>query len=531
MSYQVLARKWRPQNFEQMVGQQHVLQALMNALTQNRLHHAYLFTGTRGVGKTTVARVFAKSLNCESGVTAYPCGTCANCQAIEKGCFVDLIEVDAASRTSVEDTRQLLENVQYAATVGRYKIYLIDEVHMLSGHSFNALLKTLEEPPQHVKFLLATTDPQKLPVTVLSRCLQFHLKNMLPEQIAEHLDYILREEQINFETPALQQIARAASGSMRDALSLLDQAIAYANGQLTAMAVSQMLGTIEQTHIHNILQQLAANNPQALITQITQLAEQGVDFHVVLEDIISELHQIALQQAVPTLVMPPMIQQLAQSLAKEDVQLWYQIALTGRRDLPLAPSAKIGFEMVVLRMLAFRPAPPENHVTKQIESSSDRARTVAAQSEPVVVRQDEKNIVQPSQTQILGDKTPDWPTLLTQLNLSGPALALASHCSCDNTHTNPLAMILDQRYKALLNDERQTQIAQAISQSLGKATEIIIRIGQTSETTPAQLASERANTKQQVAQQIVDNDPHVQEIMQKFGASISAIAPANTDSS
>ena len=514
MTYQVLARKWRPQNFQQMVGQQHVLQALMNALTQNRLHHAYLFTGTRGVGKTTVARIFAKSLNCETGVTANPCGSCDNCQAIEKGNFVDLIEVDAASRTSVDDTRELLNNVQYAASVGRYKVYLIDEVHMLSGHSFNALLKTLEEPPAHVIFLLATTDPQKLPVTVLSRCLQFHLKNMLPEQIAKHLEHVLREENIPYEMEALDLLARAADGSMRDALSLLDQGIAYSDGQLTSVSMSQMLGTIEPSHIEQLLQHLTDHNPQALISEVAQCAEQGSDFHRVLEDMISTLHQVALQQTVPTLASNQNIQQLADSLSKEDVQLWYQIALIGRRDLPLAPSPKMGLEMVLLRMLAFRPSPlaplPQAGEGRVIASSAAQSSESVASTG---LRSEARNDTL--------EKTNDWPSLLNQLNLTGPALALASHCSCDNTNTNPLELVLEPRYKALFSDERQTNIAHAISQLKGQPTQVNITIGQASNPTPAQVAVKEADEKHQAHKQILEKDPHIQLMMEQFGASMT----------
>lgn len=300
MSYLVLARKWRPRNFPEMVGQMHVRQALTNALENQRLHHAYLFTGTRGVGKTTIARIFSKSLNCESkGITAYPCGECAACQEIDNGRFVDLIEVDAASRTKVEDTREILENVQYAPTRGRFKVYLIDEVHMLSTSSFNALLKTLEEPPEHVKFLLATTDPQRLPPTILSRCLQFNLKRIPLEQIDSHLTYILQQEQIEFEPPALQLLAQAADGSLRDALSLLDQAIAYGGGRLSLIDVSAMLGTLDQNIVLSLIQALAAQNASELLHQVAQLAEQNPDFTTVLADMLSLLQKIALTQAVP----------------------------------------------------------------------------------------------------------------------------------------------------------------------------------------------------------------------------------------
>ena len=367
MSYQVLARKWRPSRFQEMVGQEHVLKALVNALDDDRLHHAYLFTGTRGVGKTSIARLFAKSLNCETGVSSTPCGECSACREIAEGRFVDLIEVDAASRTKVEDTRELLENVQYAPTHGRFKVYLIDEVHMLSTHSFNALLKTLEEPPPHVKFLLATTDPQKLPVTILSRCLQFNLKNLIPERIVNHLQFVLGEEGVSYDDPALWLLARSADGSMRDALSLTDQAIAFGAGTITEADVSAMLGTIDQRLVHRILQSLAESDARGLMAAVNDLSQFSPDYNTVLADLISVLHRIAMGQVIPDAIDNTMgdqaqITSLAQSLSAEDVQLYYQVALMGRKDLPFVPDPKEGMEMVLLRMLAFRPAsaPPRS---------------------------------------------------------------------------------------------------------------------------------------------------------------------------
>jgi DNA polymerase-3 subunit gamma/tau len=360
VGYQVLARKWRPQCFKDMVGQQHVVRALSNALQQNRLHHAYLFTGTRGVGKTTVARIIAKCLNCESGITHEPCEQCSACTEINAGRFIDLIEVDAASRTKVEDTRELLDNVQYAPTKGRFKVYLIDEVHMLSGHSFNALLKTLEEPPPHVKFLLATTDPQKLPMTVLSRCLQFHLKNLTIDQIASQLAFVLEQEQISFESPALTHLGRAADGSMRDALSLLDQAIAHGDGQVSAETVRAMLGSIAPTHLYSIIEALIEENAEALYENTQSLSEHGVDFAQALEELLGLLHQMALLHVLPQLNSSLFAdnekpRELAKQLSAEQLQLYYQIAILGRRDLPLAPTPRSGFEMTLLRMLAFYP--------------------------------------------------------------------------------------------------------------------------------------------------------------------------------
>lgn len=360
MSYQVLARKWRPQFFKDMVGQEHVLRALINALDNQRLHHAYLFTGTRGVGKTTIARILAKCLNCEEGISSEPCGVCNSCKEISEGRFVDLIEVDAASRTKVEDTREILDNVQYAPTRGRYKVYLIDEVHMLSNHSFNALLKTLEEPPPHVKFLLATTDPQKLPVTILSRCLQFSLKNMTPERIVGYLKTVLAEEQVNFEEPGLWLLGRAAEGSMRDALSLTDQSIAFGEGQIKEQDVATMLGTVDRGRVFQLAVSLAENNAPEAMALIAQMAEHAVDFNNLLADLISLLHRIAIAQAVPEAVDnsqgdKEQVMALAQSMSPAHVQLVYQIALTGKRDLPLAPDPRSGMEMTLLRMINFAP--------------------------------------------------------------------------------------------------------------------------------------------------------------------------------
>ncbi|NRP28379.1 MULTISPECIES: DNA polymerase III subunit gamma/tau [unclassified Marinobacterium] len=360
MSYQVLARKWRPRRFVETVGQEHVLKALVNALDENRLHHAYLFTGTRGVGKTSIARLFAKALNCQEGVSSEPCGRCSSCIEIAEGRFVDLIEVDAASRTKVEDTRELLENVQYAPTQGRYKVYLIDEVHMLSTSSFNALLKTLEEPPPHVKFLLATTDPQKLPVTILSRCLQFNLKNMAPEKIVSHLQFVLGEESIPFDDASLWLIARSADGSMRDALSLTDQAIAFGSGALREGDVRAMLGTIDHRLVFDLLDAIVAGDGKATIDRVAAMAEFSPDFAGVLAEMISILHRVALAQVVPAAIDNSLgdqaqIQALAGKVRAEEIQLYYQIALTGRRDLPMSPNPREALEMCLLRMLAFRP--------------------------------------------------------------------------------------------------------------------------------------------------------------------------------
>ncbi|ALR75758.1 DNA polymerase III subunit gamma/tau [[Enterobacter] lignolyticus] len=364
MSYQVLARKWRPQTFADVVGQEHVLTALANGLASGRIHHAYLFSGTRGVGKTSIARLLAKGLNCETGITATPCGVCDNCREIEQGRFVDLIEIDAASRTKVEDTRDLLDNVQYAPARGRFKVYLIDEVHMLSRHSFNALLKTLEEPPSHVKFLLATTDPQKLPVTILSRCLQFHLKALDVDQIRAQLEHILGEEKINFESRALQLLARAAEGSLRDALSLTDQAIASGDGQLTAQTVSTMLGTLDDAQALSLIEALVAADGERVMTLIHDAASRGAEWEALLVEMQSLLHRIAMVQLSPSALGSDMaavehrMRELARTVPPADVQLYYQTLLIGRKELPYAPDRRMGVEMTLLRALAFHPRKP-----------------------------------------------------------------------------------------------------------------------------------------------------------------------------
>lgn len=359
MSYQVLARKWRPQQFEDVVGQEHVITALVNALDRDQLHHAYLFTGTRGVGKTTLARIFARCLNCETGVTSKPCGQCSSCKEISAGNFVDLIEVDAASRTKVEDTRDLLDNVQYAPTRGRFKVYLIDEVHMLSNHSFNALLKTLEEPPEHVKFLLATTDPQKLPVTVLSRCLQFNLKHMSPSQVSDYLRQILEQESVGFDSGSLELLGHAAAGSMRDALSLTDQAIAHGNGSLQEDQVANMLGTVDRTHLAELIDALVEQDGKRLLQTCRTIASHAVDYEALLGQLLALMHDIAVRQVVPeaaeTQALGERLQVWAGKLSREQVQLFYQMLLMGRKDLAFAADADIGFEMLALRLLAFAP--------------------------------------------------------------------------------------------------------------------------------------------------------------------------------
>ncbi len=389
MSYQVLARKWRPQAFADVVGQEHVLTALANGLSLGRIHHAYLFSGTRGVGKTTIARLLAKGLNCETGITATPCGQCNNCREIEQGRFVDLIEIDAASRTKVEDTRDLLDNVQYAPARGRFKVYLIDEVHMLSRHSFNALLKTLEEPPSHVKFLLATTDPQKLPVTILSRCLQFHLKALDIDQIRQQLEYVLQQEQIQSEPRALQLLARAADGSMRDALSLTDQAIAMGQGEVNTASVSAMLGTLDDEQPLGLIEALVDGNGEQAMALLSQAASRGVEWEALLVEMLRLLHRIAMVQLLPTSMNDDeesnalRLRELARVVPPADLQLYYQTLLMGRKDLPLAPDRRMGVEMTLLRALAFHPqaaiAEPVARPTLTPQPSSAQPHTAPPQ--------------------------------------------------------------------------------------------------------------------------------------------------------
>jgi len=516
MAYQVLARKWRPHNFSEMVGQAHVLRALTNALKNNRLHHAYLFTGTRGVGKTTIARILAKSLNCEKGVTAYPCGQCATCCEIDEGRFVDLIEVDAASRTKVEDTRDLLENVQYAPTRGRYKVYLIDEVHMLSTHSFNALLKTLEEPPPHVKFLLATTDPQKLPPTILSRCLQFNLKRLPLEQIIQHLTKIVDDEGIHYESQALRLLAQAADGSLRDALSLLDQAIAYGAGNLSGEDVANMLGNLDQNIVLELIKGLAANDAPGVLQQISRLAEQNPDFVTVLGDILSLLQQIALAQVVPATVDAPdgeAILQLAERLSPEDVQLFYQIALLGRRDLPLAPEPRGGFEMVMLRMLAFRP----NQASAPTYATPSTVTTYATPS-PVTSEPVSTKIAESTPT--ASSQADDWKSIANSLEVTGVVKQLALNCELKRRDGNTWHLSLAPGHKTLLRVERTKKIEELLKKRYSDLQSVQIRVEHPETETPA-LAQQRIQEKsQEYAVKTVNNDPFVIYMKEKCQAQI-----------
>lgn len=506
MSYQVLARKWRPRNFQQMVGQEHVLRMLTNALDNQRLHHAYLFTGTRGVGKTTLARILAKCLNCEIGISGNPCGQCHICVGIDTGRFLDLIEVDGASRTKVEDTRELLENVPYAPSQGRYKIYLIDEVHMLSGHSFNALLKTLEEPPSHVKFLLATTDPKRLPITVLSRCLQFNLKRVLPEQIATQLETICQAENIEYQMPALQLLAKAADGSMRDALSLLDQTIAYCQNKITTQDTQQMLGSIEQDVLFRLLHALAEHNGAKLLDEIAKLSEFAPDFNQVLEDILTILHQISVAQVIPNSATSDSIQALSSIFSADEVQLYYQIALTGRHDLPLSPSPTQGFEMVMLRMLAFKPidSSPPCQTPKKFEPKETPQQTIHSA---------------PKTIQKLEDSS-DWSTLISRLSLTGLAQSLASNCTLVEMSETKITLMLSKAHEPLYTKKLSDRIEQALSQHLNKPIQLEIKITSDTLQSPAKQKEELRSTRLAHAHDAIKNDQHVKAILDVFGATL-----------
>ena len=492
MVYQVLAQKWRPRHFEEVVGQGPVVQALSNALNQQYLHHAYLFTGTRGVGKTTISRILAKCLNCEKGIDAHPCNNCENCHEIDAGRFPDLLEVDAASSTKVEDTRELLENIQYAPAKGRLKVYLIDEAHMLSGHSFNALLKTLEEPPTHVKFILATTDHLKLPVTVLSRCLQFHLTQLLPSQIAAHCCRLLQKERIEFETAAIDLLARAANGSVRDALSLLDQGIAYGNGKILTEDIKIMCRMIEPILLFDLLDALALRSGDRLLKCVNKLTQQGVDFSNALADLLSLLHKMAVLQAVPDTLIGSKndrLQELTKKLSREDVQLFYQIGLIGQRDLPYAPSAQTGFEMTLLRMLAFYP---------------DSNRTLPA------------HLV----TQTAQKLETSWYQLLPQLNLTGAALALAQQCSFREITETELRLILNLKQKPLLQQKQIERISEALSKFFDRPMRVKININDHPDETPATISKQEAQDRQLKAEKTLMNDEQVQQIIQAFDAKL-----------
>jgi DNA polymerase-3 subunit gamma/tau len=584
MSYQVLARKWRPRTFEDMVGQEHVLQALVHALEHERLHHAYLFTGTRGVGKTTIGRLLARCLNCETGITPNPCGECDSCREIIEGRFVDLIEIDAASRTGVDDMRELTDNVQYSPTRGRYKVYLIDEVHMLTNQSFNAFLKTLEEPPEHVKFLLATTDPQKLPVTVLSRCLQFNLKRMTPEHIVGHLRHVLTEETIPFEDPALWLLARAADGSMRDALSLTDQAIAFGNETLSASDVSNMLGTIDQRDIERIVNALVERDGPGLLAEIQRISEFAPDYSVILSDMLSLFHRVTMEQVVPGSADNAMgdaaqVQTLARQLSAEDAQLFYQTALIGRKDLAVTPDARMGFEMTLLRMLAFRPGtdrrepPAVSSVNHGRESGTDAESDPApspvpqpspeppANPEPVMPGSgpeptpemdpppcDTGPDTAPQVPEAAPEPVPEpepapqldpgpepapraaetagpaparadgdfvWERDFRQLGIKGMPGNLAGHSSM-RRDGDSIQLTMDEGHARLLNARHEEKILAALRSYFGDSIKLNIEQGDAGPNTPAAYEERQRQARQQAAEESIRKDPLVQRIVEQF---------------
>lgn len=553
MSYQVLARKWRPANFETLVGQEHVQRALVNALDEDRLHHAYLFTGTRGVGKTTIARIFAKALNCEKGVTSKPCGECDSCREIAEGRFIDLIEVDAASRTGVDDTRELLENVQYAPTRGRYKVYLIDEVHMFSKSSFNALLKTLEEPPPHVKFLLATTDPQKLPATILSRCLQFNLKRLPVSLIISHLQNILQTDAVEHDLIGLQLLAEAADGSMRDALSLMDQALAFGAGSIRENEIREMLGTISRDKVLNILKALINRDATATLAAVETLAELTPDYENVLAELLSLFHHMALAKKVPEALDDYVSERetvlaLSEQLSSEDLQLFYQIALIGRRDLPLAPDLRSGLEMVLLRMLSFRPASTgqvtasaTNTVTNTpTAQSSQNAPTQAAptsapvpSSQPKVAEPappaDASPVPQASPAPVAVNRdSRDWREILEGLAVSGMVKQLAANCVLQGIEDNTVMLAVDAGHQQLRNAKSEARLKQALCEYFDKdlRLEIIVNTGAKAEVegkpveTPAQSQARETGERQQQAEASIEGDSFVQAMKENFNAEI-----------
>jgi DNA polymerase-3 subunit gamma/tau len=532
--YTALARKWRPRSFAELIGQDHVRRALVNALETGRVHHAFLFTGTRGVGKTTIARILAKCLNCEGGVTPTPCGQCASCREIDAGRFVDLIEVDAASRTKVDDTRELLDNVQYAPTRGRYKVYLIDEVHMLSTHSFNALLKTLEEPPPHVKFLLATTDPQKLPVTVLSRCLQFNLKRIPVAQIAGHLRAILEKEGIELEPAGLTLVAQAADGSMRDGLSLLDQLIAFGGGRAGEAQARAMLGTIARDHVLQLTERLATGDAAELLRHAQSLEEWAPDYAQMLDALASLLARIALKQVVKDfdgddLYAPELLERLAGAISPEDVQLYYQTAIVGRRDLALAPDPRTGFEMVLLRMIAFRPqagagefrAPGPASVSRgAVSVPMGPAASGAVSGRPPVSRPAPGLAPSgPPGTDARGSPgAQDWSAIISATDLQGAARQLAAHCVLVGREGALVRLALDPRSKFMRTAAVEEKLAQALTKYYGEPIRLEFTAVAPQAETPAQADQRASQEETESARRTFDSDPGVQGFRDRFAA-------------
>jgi DNA polymerase III subunit gamma/tau len=528
VAYVALARKWRPRRFTDMIGQEHVRRALTHALDTDRVHHAFLFTGTRGVGKTTIARILAKCLNCDRGVSAAPCDECPSCVAINEGRFVDLIEVDAASRTKVDDTRELLDNVQYAPTQGRYKVYLIDEVHMLSTHSFNALLKTLEEPPPRVKFLLATTDPQKLPATVLSRCLQFNLKRLPVALIAARLQHVLELEGISFEAAGLRLLAQAADGSMRDGLSLLDQVIAFGGGSVAEAQVREMLGTVARDHVVKLAQLMIQAQAAQVVGWVQELEQWAPDHAQLLDEFAGLLVRVALVQAVPDyagdeLYELNLLQQLAQGLRPEDVQLYYQTAIIGRRDLHLAPDPRAGFEMTLLRMLGFRyagsglaaapPVAPATALTAAPTGAPPGAPPAAAVSPAAPAA-----------------PAGDWTAMVGEMGLSGAVRSLALNCQFIGHRDGVIRLALDARFQAARTPGIEAKLLQALSGYFGAPVRLEF-VAEGAAETPAQIQERERRAAMVAARQAFGEDPTVKALQERFGATLlpDTIRPTRND--
>ena len=544
---QALARKWRPRSFAEMVGQEHVVRALTNALSSARLHHAYLFTGTRGVGKTTLARIIAKALNCETGVTDSPCGKCRACTEIDAGRFVDLIELDAASNTQVDNMRELLENAMYAPTAGRYKVYIIDEVHMLSRNAFNAMLKTLEEPPEHVKFVLATTDPQKIPVTVLSRCLQFNLKQIPQTQIQSRLQQILAAESLAAEAPALALIARAAQGSLRDALSLLDQAIAHGDGKVELAATRAMLGAVDQTYLHTVLRALAAGDGAALIAEADRMAERSLSFEMALQDLGTLLHRLALVQIVPQVLGEEepdanVLRELAALFQADELQLYYQIAVQGRSEIGLAPDEYAGFTMTLLRMLAFAPsAAPTTARGAPAVAAKERTPAAAvaerARATPAPARAPATSPPPaPEQTAASAPSVPtteggdvltgaDWPRIIEEIGLNGMARMLAQHCELLRLDANRAELTLPKAHERLLEKPYQERLKGALQKRFGANLKVSIAIGEGNGTSPVAIATREREREQARAIAEIEQDPFVRELVEDMDAQVSSIKP------
>jgi DNA polymerase-3 subunit gamma/tau len=552
MSYQVLARKWRPKSFATLVGQEHVVRALTHALDQNRLHHAYLFTGTRGVGKTTLARIMAKALNCEAGVSSTPCGVCSACTAIDSGRFVDYIELDAASNRGVDDMTQLLERATYAPTIGRYKVYVIDEVHQLSGHAFNAMLKTLEEPPEHVKFILATTDPQKIPVTVLSRCLQFNLKQMPLTHIVDHLSRVLEAEGVAFEPAALRHLAKGAAGSMRDALSLLDQAIAHGAGKVEDEAVRAMLGTVGDEHLFALLDGLVAQDVRAMLEVAKLMDARSLSFDGGLQELATLFHRIALMQFAPEALLDETersrLEHYAQALAPEFLQLAYQIAIHGRDELSLAPDDYSGFAMTLLRLHAFRPervgavsvaaapAAKPRPATAPLRTATPVAAVPAASRPQVAVPPAPTSAAPPVQTATAAPAvatvaTPaageDWHALVARLPLTGMAKQLAQHCELSERTESAIHLRLSPVHKHLLGKPQQDKLQSELQAFYGHPLRLEIDVAQPATETPAERSRNQQRERQDRAIASIEQDPFVRDVVDLFDASIdeSTIKP------